>query len=102
MIVQYQFIDPAFSGRHKGISVWVLTQQLTSISKAFRDNVALVVAFNSPSQISTKTLFDDFGSDIDQETRKDYIKLLKSNKYSNMVFCLRYPFNIYLEIPADI
>ena len=30
-----QFIDLAFSGRHKGISVWVLTQQLTSIVKPF-------------------------------------------------------------------
>ena len=26
-----KFIDLAFSGRHSGISVWVLTQQLTSI-----------------------------------------------------------------------
>jgi len=44
-----QFMDLAFSGRHKGISVWVLTQQLTSIAKPLRDNVALVVAFHSPS-----------------------------------------------------
>ena len=46
-------IDLAFSGRHKGISVWVLTQKLTSIAKPFGDNVALVVAFHSPSGVST-------------------------------------------------
>jgi len=51
----------------------VLTQQLTSISKSFRDNVSLVVTFHNPSQISTKTLFDDFGGDMDQETRNNYI-----------------------------
>ena len=28
-----KFIDLAFSGRHQGLSVWVLTQQLTSIAK---------------------------------------------------------------------
>ena len=46
-----QFIDLAFSERHKGISVWVLTQQFTSITKPFRDNAALVVAFHSPSGV---------------------------------------------------
>ena len=51
-----KFIDLAFSGRHSGISVWVLTQQLTSISKAFRDNVACVVAFHNPSQVNKNTL----------------------------------------------
>ena len=28
-----KFINFAFSGRHEGLSVWVLTQQLTSIAK---------------------------------------------------------------------
>ena len=66
-----QFIDLAFSGRHKGISVWVLTQQLTSIAKPFRDNVAHVVAFHNPSGVSTKTLFDDFGGDLDWKVKKN-------------------------------
>ena len=30
-----KFIDLAFSGRHSKMSVWLLTQQLTSIAKAF-------------------------------------------------------------------
>jgi len=36
------------------------------------------------------------------ETQKECLKLLKSNKYSSMAFCLRYPYNIYLEIPDHI
>jgi len=91
-----------FSGRHKGISVWVLTQQLTSIAKPFRDNVALVVAFHIPSGVSTKTLFDDFGGDLDGETRREYLKLLKEVKYSTIVLLLRYLYNVYLEIPSNI
>ena len=97
-----QVIDLAFSGRHKGISVWVLTQQLTSIAKPFRDNAGLVVAFHRPSGISTKTLFDDFGGDLDGETRREYLKLLKEVKYSTIVLLLRYLYNVYLEIPANI
>ena len=50
-----QVINLAFSGRHAGLSVWVLTQQLTSIAKSFRDNVACVVAFHNPSQIGMKS-----------------------------------------------
>jgi len=66
-----KFIDLAFSGRHVGLSVWVLTQQLTSIAKPFRENVACVVTFHNPSQIGTKTLFEDYGGDLDAETRKN-------------------------------
>ena len=89
MTAQYQrisknrtnkFINLAFSGRHAGLSVWVLTQQLTSIAKPFRDNVACVVAFNNPSQIGMKSLFEEFGGDLDSQTRKNLMKNLKSEK----------------------
>ena len=38
-----QLVNLGFSARHEGISVWVLTQQITSIAKAYRDNIAAVV-----------------------------------------------------------
>ena len=69
-----KFINLAFSGRHAGLSVWVLTQQLTSIAKPFRDNVACVVAFHNPSQIGMKSLFEEFGGDLDSQTRKNLTK----------------------------
>ena len=89
MTAQYQEIskiEPAsfllFSGRHAGLSVWVLTQQLTSIAKPFRDNVACVVAFHNPSQIGMKSLFEEFGGDLDSQTRKNLTKNLKSENHS--------------------
>ena len=97
-----KFIDLAFTGRHDRLSLWVLMQQLTSIAKPFRDNVACVVSFHNPSQLSTKTLFEDYGGDLDTETRKKFVELLKNAKYSRLCFCLRYPFQTYLEIPAVI
>ena len=95
-----KFIDLAFSGRHDGLSVWVLTQQLTSIAKPFRENVSCVVTFHNPSQAGMKTLFDDYGGDLDIETRKKFMKLLKTERYSRLCLCLRYPFECYLEIPV--
>ena len=95
-----EFIRLSFSGRHEGLSVWVLTQQLTSISKSFRDNVACVIAFHNPSQVGTKVMFEDYGNGIDADTRNTLLSELKSNKYSRLCFCLRYPFDHHLEIPC--
>ena len=95
-----KFIDLAFSGRHDGLSVWVLTQQLTSIAKPFRENVSCVVTFYNPSQVGMKTLFDDYGGELDIETRKKFMKLLKTERYSRLCLCLIYPFECYLEIPV--
>ena len=65
------FINLAFSGRHISLSLWVLTQQLTSISKPFRDNVACVISFHNPSSIGMKTLFDDYGGNIELADKKN-------------------------------
>ena len=43
-----QLVNLGFSARHDGISVWVLTQQITSIAKPFRENVAAIVLFLHP------------------------------------------------------
>ena len=95
-----KFIDLAFSGRHDGLSVWVVTQQLISIAKPFRENVACVVAFHNPSQVGMKTLFDDYGGDLDTETKRVLCRMLKEERYSRLCLCLRYPFECYLEIPV--
>ena len=95
-----EFIRLAFSGRHEGLSVWVLTQQLTSISKPFRENVACVIAFHNPSQVSTRVMFEDHGNGIDADMRSMLIRELKSNEYSRLCFCLQHPFDWYLELPC--
>ena len=97
-----KFIGLAFSGRHVGISVWVLTQQLTSIAKPFRENVACVVSFHNPSQTAMKMLFEEYGGDLDAETCKKLKKHLMNEKYARLCFSLRHPFQNYLEIPAPI
>ena len=52
-----QLVNLGFSARHDGISVWVLTQQITSIAKPFRENVAAIVLFYTPSGKTTKAIF---------------------------------------------
>ncbi len=45
-----------YSARHKGISVWVLNQQFTSITKSFRLNIAYLVLFFTTSGIDMKDM----------------------------------------------
>jgi len=52
-----ELVKLGFSARHSGISVWVLTQQLSSIAKPFRENVAAIVLFYTPSAKTTKAIF---------------------------------------------
>ena len=49
-----ELVKLGFSACHSGISVWVLTQQLSSIAKPFHENIAAIVLFYTPSAKTTK------------------------------------------------
>ena len=49
--------------------------------------------------MGTKT-FEDFGGDLDMDTRENLMELLKSERYRRLCFCLQYPFKWSFEIPA--
>ena len=42
------------------LCVWVLTKQMTSIAKPFRENTAVLVLFYTPSVKDTKIIFKDY------------------------------------------
>ena len=89
-----QLVNLGFSARHDGISVWVLTQQITSIAKPFRENVAAIVLFYTPSGKTTKAIFEDYAGEITHDVYKELIAWLKERKFSHLVFSLRYPYGI--------
>ena len=68
-----QLVNLGFSACHDGISVWVLTQQITSIAKPFRENVAAIVLFYTPSSKTTKAIFEDYAGEITHEKYKELI-----------------------------
>ena len=89
-----QLVNLGFSARHDGISVWVLTQQITSIAKPFRENVAAIVLFYTPSSKTTKAIFKDYAGELTYEEYKELIAKLKGRKFSRLVFSLRHPYGI--------
>jgi len=69
-----------------------LTQQLSSIAKPFRENVAAIVLFYTPSAKTTKAIFEEHADELAQGDFKQLIAELKERKFSHLVFSLRYPF----------
>lgn len=86
----------AFSGRHDGISVWLITQQLTSVAKPFRENVGALAVFYTPSKADLKAIFHDYGAELSESQIKEHMKVLKQRAHSKMVFSLRHPYKLTL------
>lgn len=84
----------AFSARHDKISVWVLTQQYSSIVKPFRENIGMLIMFYTPSKNDLKKIIEDYGMELDNKEVIEYINKLKSTPFSKLIFRLRYPYDI--------
>ena len=89
-----ELVKLGFSARHAGISVWVLTQQLSSIAKPFRENVAAIVLFYTPSAKTTKAIFEEYAGELSHVELRQMIARLKERKYAHLIFSLRHPFTI--------
>ena len=83
-----ELVKLGFSARHAGISVWVLTQQLSSIAKPFRENVAAIVLFYAPSAKTTKAIFEEYAGKLSHNELKQMISRLKERKFAHLIFFL--------------
>ena len=89
-----KLIKLGFLARHNGISVWVLTQQLSSIAKPFRENLATIVLFYTPSVKTIKTIFEEYAGEISNDEIKQMIARLKERKFAHSIFSLCHPLSI--------
>ena len=67
---------------------------MTSITASFRENVAAIVLFYTPSAKTMKTIFEDYAGELTQDEYKGLISKLKERKFSHLVFSLRYPYGV--------
>ena len=93
-----QLVNLGFSARQVCISVWVLTQHITNIAKPFREIVAAILLFYTPSGKTTKAIFEDYAGEITHDEYKELIAWQKSNTFSHLVFSLHYPCGIETKI----
>ena len=77
-----ELVKLAFSARHVGISIWVMAQQLSSIAKPFRENVA------------AKAIFEEYAGKLSVDELKQMVSRLKARKFGHLIFSLRPPYRI--------
>ena len=74
------FIDISFSGRHKGYSTIVITQQFHSISKKYRDNTDMMITFYNPNYEDMKGFLTECKKVSEGEVERIQDEL-RNNKY---------------------
>ena len=92
-------MDLTFSARHKGISVWVLKQRVTSIAKPLRENTTALVLLYTPSAKVMKIICADQKNELKEHEQKQLMAKLKSEKYLHLIFSLRHLYCIDFELP---
>ena len=92
-----ELVKLAFHGRHKGFSTIVITQQLTSITKPYRENISKIVTFYNPDSEDEQVLFSKYMS---KAKDKDEIReKLEKIKYTRLEITLRVPRHHKVVVP---
>ena len=94
-----ELVKLAFSARHFGLSTIVITQQLNSISKPYRDNVARVVSFYNPDEDDMNVIFRRYLGNSTKTERTQIIEKLKNIKFATLEINLCYPFDYKIITP---
>jgi hypothetical protein len=93
-----ELVDLGFSARHMSISTIVITQQLTSIAKPYRQNISKLVTFYNPNRQDMKIILDEYLL-VDNVEMRSIREKLKENKYAHLEVDLVHPFNHEVRVP---
>lgn len=97
-----ELVRLAMSARHLGISVIVLTQQLTSIAKPVRKNIARLISFYEPDEDDLKILISAGRlAQVSKEERDAAIEKLRYNRHAYVEIDFRHPFDYRVKIPSE-
>ena len=94
-----ELVRLAFSARHFNLPTIVITQQLTSTAKPYRENISKLVTFYNPNRNDMKTIMDDYLYGVSNDEIKDIVDKLKNNKYTRSEINLRHPYGYNIVIP---
>ena len=93
-----ELVNLGFSARHRNISVFVITQQLTSIAKSFYENISKLICFYNPNKKDMQNLFNDYLGEISKVEQIKIWEKLRNNRYARLEISLRFPFEYNVKI----
>ena len=77
-------VESAFSSRHDGLSVVVISQQCTSIAKPFRENSSHLIFFNTSNRRDMKQMLDEYLGFCSPSEIKKIMKTLSSVPFARL------------------
>ena len=96
-----ELVKLGFSARHYGLSTIVITQQLTSIAKPYRENISKLVTFYNPSLKDMNTISEDYLSTLDASEKRQIISTLKNNDFARLEVLLKRPYTHEVVVPQN-
>lgn len=93
-----QLIRLAFSARHYNLSTIIIMQQLTFISKPYRENINKLVTFYNPNRNNMKVITDNYLNGVSKDEITDIIEKIKNNKYARLEIMLHHTYNYEVVI----
>ena len=88
----------SLSIRYREIRVRVLAQQMISIAKPSRENIAESVLFCTPASEDMRIIFENYAGDFKSDGQNELMSELKRVRYSHLIFSLRHSYSIHLEV----
>jgi len=79
------------------VGVDLASSSPASIAKPFRENVAAIVLFYTPSAKTKNAIFEEYAGERSHHDLKQLITRLKERKFADLLFSLRHPFEIELK-----
>ena len=77
-------VTSAFSSRHDGLIIVVISQQFTSIAKPFRENSSHLVFFNSSNKKDMKQMMDEYLGFCEPNEQLRIMKTLSTVPYARL------------------
>ena len=86
----------AFSGRHYGLSTWVVNQKYNSVVKDYRENIRMLVLFFNKDESAMKQALEE-NDIVPKDKKPNIITQLKKNKSSKLILRLDHPFDFMVD-----
>ena len=87
----------AFSGRHVGISIWMLTQKFNAVSKDFRENIKWTCIFYTKDRDSFEECLRE-NDVVPFDKIKEIKDQLKSKKHAKLILRLEQPTDYFVDL----
>ena len=88
---RHLFLDLAISGRHKGHSLWLLTQSYTAVPKNIRRQAKMLYVWYPKNRTDLNTVHEENDDIETQEELANVKKQLKQGKHTCLIMRMEHP-----------